>query len=124
MAALTRKDQGDATGPPCPDAGADSQLADLRRQVDDIDEAMVGLINRRMELVRQIGGRKRQNATPVYDPQREQQVLERLTALNDGPLSNAHLGRIFGAIMAVARDVQQQGEVETQVKGEVKQARR
>lgn len=100
-----------------PDSGADSQLAALRQQIDAIDNAILGLINRRMALALGIGGCKSRNSAPVHDPLRERQVLDRLVAINPGPLSSADLARIFGAIMAAARHLQQQVEVQAEVKG-------
>jgi len=99
------------------DSHNDSQVAALRQQIDAIDNAILGLINRRMALALGIGGCKSRTGAPVHDPLRERQVLDRLAAVNPGPLSNANLARIFKAIMAAARDVQQQSEVQAEVAG-------
>jgi len=104
------KDLPPATGVAC-------DLAALRQQIDAIDDQILALINRRMDLARGIGGCKRQNGTPVHDPRREQQVLDRLAALNPGPLRHEDLTRIFAAVMAAARALQHKVEVQVEVEG-------
>ena len=53
-------------------------LNDFRRQMDEIDQGLVGLFERRMDLSAQIGLYKMENNLPVYDPAREQQKLKEL----------------------------------------------
>ena len=62
------------------------KLDELRKEIDVIDRTIVEAINRRYELVCSIGEWKRQNNLPIYVPEREKQLLERLTALNPGPM--------------------------------------
>ena len=51
------------------------QLKEIRKKITETDEKMAELFRQRMELVEQVGEYKKANALPVYDPDRERQVL-------------------------------------------------
>lgn len=51
-------------------------LEDLRRQLDEVDAKIVGLIGERMGIAQEIGKGKRQTNKQVEDKGREEQVLE------------------------------------------------
>ena len=51
------------------------QLKKIRNKITETDDKMAELFRQRMELVRQVGEYKKENALPVYDPERERQVL-------------------------------------------------
>lgn len=77
-------------------------LSGLRQQIDSIDEQIVSLINRRYELVGEVGKWKNSNAHEIYVPEREKALLERLEGLNNGPLPNRTLRAIYREIMSGA----------------------
>jgi chorismate mutase / prephenate dehydratase len=79
---------------------AGAGLDGLRRQIDDINQRLVKLFNQRARLAQQIGQLKHNDGAPIYQPVRERQVLERVVALNQGPLSGEHLRRIFQEIIS------------------------
>jgi len=51
---------------------------DVRRRIDAIDDELLELLNRRAKLVREVGKKKRDGARAMHDPEREQQIYERL----------------------------------------------
>ena len=53
-------------------------LQDFRAELDGIDEQLLQLFCRRMEISTQIGEYKKENGLPVYDPERERQILLRI----------------------------------------------
>ncbi|QDU71292.1 prephenate dehydratase [Mucisphaera calidilacus] len=61
-------------------------LAPLREQIDGLDRELVELLNRRAEVVVEVGKLKRDKGGAIYAPDREQRVLERVRALNEGRL--------------------------------------
>ena len=63
-------------------------LAPFRAQIDELDRQIVHLLNERAKIVVQVGKVKQQNKTPIYQPDREREVLEKVRKLNQGPLSN------------------------------------
>lgn len=83
------------------------KLAEYRRQIDAVDLKIVELLNARTEIVHEIGRIKREFALPVYEPKREDQVFENITAHNGGPLTADALKRIFERIIDEMRTIQQ-----------------
>ena len=81
-------------------------IADWRKQIDDIDEQMVELINKRAAAAKAIGQLKQGQQLPIYEPKREQYVFEHVKSINPGPLGDAELILIFERLMDVMRSVQ------------------
>ncbi len=75
----------------------------LRDAVDDMDEAILGLIDRRMALTARIGDEKRSRGLPVWQPGREEAILQRLADRGGSHLSPAAVNDIWAAILAASR---------------------
>ena len=85
---------------------AHSDIAALRRRIDDIDDQILDLLNQRLESARAIGEIKRDADLTVVDNRREGEIYRRLSALNSGPLKTGSLYRIFRTIIDAGRGVQ------------------
>lgn len=83
-----------------------ADISALRLAIDEIDEKIMDLINRRLWLAQQIGSVKNQGGIQITDRQREKEIIDRLLHKNNGPLSDDGLRHIFAAIMAEGRNVQ------------------
>jgi chorismate mutase len=81
-------------------------ISALRLAIDEIDEKIVDLINRRLLLAKQIGDFKKRSGIEIKDPDREKEIMNRLLEKNEGPVSDRGLRNIFGAIMIEGRNVQ------------------
>jgi len=81
-------------------------VAELRRELDRVDAEIVATLNRRAELAQQIGLLKRAADQPVFDPDREAEVLTRAIESNLGPLSNDAIRAIFRELVSGTRAVQ------------------
>ena len=77
------------------------EIAKRRAEIDAIDAEIVARLGRRAELAREIG--KLKGDSPAYRPEREADVLRRVTAANAGPLPNESVGRVFTEIMSACR---------------------
>ena len=71
-------------------------IDDLRQRIDWIDEQIVRLLNARAQCALEVGRCKKVEGLEIYQPLREQEVLEHVQRLNTGPLDDA-------AIKAVRR---------------------
>ncbi len=80
-------------------------LQRLRAEIDRLDEEVLQRLSRRAEIAHEIGRVK--GGTVVYRPEREAQVLRRITALNQGPLSEGTVWRIFREIMSACLALEQ-----------------
>ncbi len=86
-----------------PDA---ARIPSLREAIDAIDDQILGLVNQRLGLAREIGRAKAQKGGAVLDNTREVNILKRLTERNEGPISPLAIEEIFRAIMASAKELQ------------------
>ena len=86
---------------------ANKDLSGLREEIDRIDRELLSSLSRRAELAQGIGRLKAEEGRPVHDPEREAQVLAALCRDNQGPLPDAALRGIMGAVMASCRAVQE-----------------
>jgi chorismate mutase/prephenate dehydratase len=77
-----------------------ANLADLRIQIDAIDQELLVLLNRRALLAEQVGNIKKHDGTPFFRPDRVAQVIERIQRANTGPLKNEHVASVWREIMS------------------------
>jgi chorismate mutase len=87
-------------------AEAEWLLAECRRKIDAIDLQLRDLLNRRAEVAEEIVRAKVALGMPVRHPQREREVLQKVTGENPGPLTEERLRRIFEVIIQEIRDLQ------------------
>lgn len=81
-------------------AAASAGLESLRKRIDELDRALVDLLSRRARVVVEVGQLKRSGDTPIYAPHREQEVLQRILEMNEGPLSGRTLEAIYRELMS------------------------
>lgn len=77
----------------------------LRRQIDRLDREILEKINARAELSGEIGRLKQQAGQPVYAPEREEAVIDRLAKLNGGPLSETAVRAVYRELISGSREV-------------------
>lgn len=58
-------------------------LDDLRKRIDSLDDAILKLLDERASIVSDVAKAKRESQLPVFDPERERNVLDRLAAQSD-----------------------------------------
>ena len=85
------------SGPPTDDA---QPLAGYRAQIDALDAQIVRLLNERAAVVVEIGKHKQQTNAPIYAPDREKAVLEKVRGLNHGPLPDRCLEAVYRELMS------------------------
>jgi chorismate mutase len=86
------------------------ELEDLRKRIDLLDESLVRLLNARAACALEIGRIKRQMGVPIYQPQREAEVLNNVQAVNNGPLDQPAMKRLFERIIDEARHLERIAE--------------
>jgi chorismate mutase/prephenate dehydratase len=77
-------------------------LDDWRSRINDLDEHILNLLNQRAQAALQIGELKRRADLPFFAPDREAQLLARLTALNKGPLPLSAVKAIWREILSAS----------------------
>ncbi|MCA0362434.1 MAG: prephenate dehydratase [Bacteroidetes bacterium] len=81
-------------------------LEDLRKEIDQLDDNLLNLLNQRMKWVQKVGEIKNKGKEIIYRPEREKQIVERLARHNDGPLTKEAIEAIFLEIFATARNIE------------------
>ncbi len=103
-------------------------IADWRKRIDDLDRELVARINQRAQAAHEIGKLKKNAAMPIYEPDRERAVFENVRKLNQGPLPDRDLLRIYERIIDIMRQIQKeeiaperqaQGTADTELESEV-----
>jgi len=88
-------------------------IADWRKEIDELDRRLVELLSERARAAVAIGRLKRHTNLPIYEPERERIVFENVQRVNQGPLPGRDLVRIFERIMDVMRNIQREEIVGT-----------
>ena len=81
-------------------------IEELRSRIDVIDEQLLRLLNVRVQCAVEVGRLKHEAGLPIYQPEREAQVLARVKQSADalsGPLTADAVARIFERIIDEAR---------------------
>lgn len=81
-------------------------LSQIRVEIDSVDQQMVALFQRRMELAGAVAESKRESGKAIYDRQRELEKLEKLGALADSDFNRHSIEELFLQIMSISRRYQ------------------
>ena len=79
-------------------------LDELREDIDRVDEVIVRMLNERARVAVEIGMLKKELNVPIYQPDREKQVLAHVRSVaSEGPLGPDAIARLFERIIDEAR---------------------
>jgi chorismate mutase len=81
-------------------------LQQKRKDIDEIDAEILALLNRRAEVVRELGEIKLRAGLPLVDWDREAEVIRRAARQTDGSLRDGSANRIYRAILREARQIE------------------
>ncbi|MBE0568644.1 MAG: prephenate dehydratase [Deltaproteobacteria bacterium] len=77
-------------------------MKELRAEIDAIDDRILELLNRRAKAAIEVGSIKTERNLKFYVPEREVEILRRLTAVNTGPFPNEGLKAIYREIISAS----------------------
>jgi chorismate mutase len=83
-----------------------NELERCRKQIDEIDEQLLKLLNARARCAVEAGHWKKEHHQPVWQPQREAEILHHVVQSNPGPLDDAAIRRLFERIIDEARSLE------------------
>ena len=81
------------------------ELKDIRKGIDSIDDQIVDLYKKRMELVKQVADAKKKGGTPTFDPNREREILFRVTNGADNDIE-VYIKRVFEMLFETSKAYQ------------------
>ena len=85
------------------------ELKDYREQIDQVDNELVRLFQKRMDLAEKIGAYKRENGLPVLQSAREREKLTALSAQTQ-PELQAYVRVLYSLLFELSRTWQSRGE--------------
>lgn len=77
----------------------DEYVEKVRRDISDVDQALVELVNKRLKLVAQLKRYKDEHGIGFVDLAREEWMLQYLQRLNRGPLSREGLEELYHELL-------------------------
>ncbi len=80
-------------------------LKELRAQIDDIDDALVKLFCKRMEIAAQVADYKKKNDLPIFVPAREREKLQDVSQ-KAGPEMAAYTRTLYSMLFELSRSYQ------------------
>ena len=93
------------------DAETQERVRELRERVDAVDQELIEALSERARIVQEIMALKIEAGAPVYDPRREEEILQRVVEYNSGPIYDSSMRDIFEIILHRIRDLEiQRGE--------------
>lgn len=75
----------------------------IREEIDRLDADLLQIFNRRASLALQIGEIKKTLGIPVYDPEREKKIFQKMRENNPGPLEDEAIIRLFERVIDESR---------------------
>jgi len=84
----------------------DLSLDEIRKKINQVDEDLLRLISERVDLGRHVANAKQRQDSVYYKPERERQVLQRITELNPGLLDDVRVQNIFREVMSATLSTQ------------------
>jgi chorismate mutase len=84
----------------------EKDLESLRHEVREIDDELVGLLVKRVEVAKKIGQIKKRNSLPIFDPQREAFNNDRNRELARGSLPEPMIDELTDFLANWAREIQ------------------
>jgi len=91
---------------------AEQEMSKLRGAIDRVDVALVRLLNQRARYAVAIGEIKDALLLPIYAPERENEVLERVESACHGPLAATAVRRLFERIIEESRRVERDSTID------------
>lgn len=83
-------------------------LGDLRTQIDAVDEQIVDLYERRMDICRQVAEVKIGTGKKVFDRDREKEKIAKVRSLAHNDFNRTGIGELFEQLMSMSRKLQYQ----------------
>ncbi|EUJ33299.1 bifunctional 3-deoxy-7-phosphoheptulonate synthase/chorismate mutase [Listeria floridensis FSL S10-1187] len=85
-----------------------NNLDELRNQVDQLNIELLEVINKRANLVQEIGKLKGVQGSLRFDPVREREMLNKIVSANNGPFEDSTIEHLFKEIFKAGLELQEE----------------
>lgn len=81
------------------------ELNHLRKEIDEVDDLLIELLKKRIEISKKIGKIKKNNGLEIYDSKRESEIILRYTK-NEDDENKKYIESFLKNIMNISKEVQ------------------
>ena len=81
------------------------ELELMRKKIDEIDDKLLGLFKERLEVSKKIGLLKKKYKMEIFDPQREQEIIDGCTQ-NISEDEKVYVEKFLRNLMDISKEVQ------------------
>ena len=85
------------------------ELELMRKKIDEIDDKLLALFKERLEVSKKIGLLKKKYKMEIFDPQREQEIIDGCTQ-NISEDEKVYVEKFLRNLMAISKEVQSKWE--------------
>ena len=83
-----------------------NRLTEIRKDIDRLDDELLGLLIKRLKLGKEIGEVKREIGRVVADEAREKQIFQRLIKNAGSKMDEKDIIEVFSKILGISRKTQ------------------
>ena len=84
----------------------DNKITEIRKEIDRLDDVLLGGLIKRLELGKEIGEVKREIGKAVADEAREKEIFQRLIKNAGSKIAEEDIIEIFSKILKMSRKIQ------------------
>ena len=84
----------------------DNRIAEIRKEIDRLDDELLGVLIKRLKLGKEIGEVKREIGKAVADEAREKEIFQRLIKNAGSKIAEEDIIEIFSKILEISRKIQ------------------
>ena len=77
----------------------------LRKKIDDIDDELIALFLKRLDISKEIGELKKENNMKIYDPEREEEIIG-MSLKNIDDNQKKYVEKFLRTLMDISKQVQ------------------
>ena len=93
------------------DADLQERVRELRERADEVDRELIRALKERARAVKELATIKAEAGVPIFDPTRDEEILQRAVKYNQAPIYASSMRDIFELILHRIRDIEiQRGE--------------
>ena len=81
------------------------ELELMRKKIDEIDDKLLALFKERLKVSKKIGLLKKKNKIEIFDPQREQEIIDSCTK-NISEDERIYIEKFLRNLMDISKEVQ------------------
>lgn len=81
-------------------------IENYRKRIDEVDQDIIRLLNERASLAQHIGEIKKSKNLPIYVPEREKAIYEKIERINEGVMPTPLVKHIYKEIISYSRSLE------------------